>query len=123
MLTTTQCWISCLGTTRLILSRSSLPQVMANATVGNVNATLATSGTTVTVPQRRRPVFQRMGRCAVVEETVFAAAVSVLNQGPLETPVKNVRPALMPVTLKGEIRNSFLMHDNDKAIQRARNTF
>lgn len=78
--------------------------------MGNVNATLATSGTTVTVPQKRRPVFQRMGRCAVAEATVCAAAVSVLNQGPLETPVKNVQPALMPVILKGEIRIPLLYY-------------
>lgn len=74
--------------------------------MGSVNATLATSATTVTAPRRRRHAFQMTSRCAMGEATVCAVAVSVLSQGPLETPVKNAPPALMPVVLKGDISNN-----------------
>lgn len=121
MLTTSQCWTSLKllwlnlseslqpgsKTWCWIFSCSSLAQVMANVTVGSVNATVVTSATTVTAPQRRRRAFQRTGRCAAGEATVCAAAASVLSQGPLETPVKNAPPALMPVVLKGEVSNTF----------------
>lgn len=75
---------------------------MESVTVGSANVTPVTSATTVTAPQRRRPVFLMTGRCAAGGATVCVAAVSVQSQGPLEIPVKNVPPALMPVALRGK---------------------
>lgn len=87
---------------------------MENATAGSVNATLVTLATTVTAPQRRRPAFPMMGRCAAGEAAACAAAVSARSQGPSETRVKNAPPAPMPVALKGSVyvRNTPLCNEH-----------
>lgn len=75
----------------------------------SVNAMQAISATAVTAPQRHRCAFQMMSRSAAGEATVCVVAVCVLSQGPLETPVKNAPPALMPVVLKGDISNKSIV--------------
>lgn len=86
---------------------SSLAKTMESVTVECVNAMQATLATTVTAPQRQHPAFQKTGRCAAGEAAARVAAVNVPSQGPLETPVKNALPALMPVVLKGKVSSSF----------------
>lgn len=84
--------------------------------MGSVNATLVTSATTATAPQRRRPAFQMTGRCAAGGATACAAAVSAQSRGPLETPVKNAPPAPMPVALKGEVCCRNTPHCNERFV-------
>lgn len=83
--------------------------------MGSVNATLVTSETTVTAPQRRRPAFQTMGRCAADEATVCAAAVSAPSQEPLEIPAKSAPPALTPAALKGKV--CFIMREERERLK------
>lgn len=82
---------------------ASVVQVMESVTVGSVNAMLVTLATTATARRKHRAAFQMMGRCAVAEEAVCAAAVSALSQEPSEIPVKNAPPALMPVAQRGRL--------------------
>lgn len=76
---------------------------MASVTVGNVNATLATSVTTATAPPTRLCAFLTMGRCAADGAAVCVVAVSARSQVPSETPVRNALPALTPAVLRGKL--------------------
>lgn len=79
----------------------SFCQVTESVTAENVNATLVTSGTTVTAPPKRLPAFLMMDRCAAGEAAVCVVAVSAPSQVHSEKPVKNAPPAPMPVVLRG----------------------
>lgn len=71
--------------------------------MGNVNATLATSVTTVTAPPRRLPAFLTMGGCAAGGAAVCVGAASARSRVHSETPVRNAPPALMPAVLRGKL--------------------
>lgn len=76
-------------------------QVMASVTAESASATPATLATTATAPQTRRRASPRTDRCAVDGAAASAAAASVPNRAPSETPARNVPPAPTPVELKG----------------------
>lgn len=71
--------------------------------MGNVNATLVMSVTTVIAPPRRLRAFLTMDRCAADVAAVCVVAVSARSRVHSETPVRNALPALMPAVLSGKL--------------------
>lgn len=75
---------------------------MGSATVATANAMLAGQEKTVTAPHAQTAARPALACCAAAGVTVSVGFVSALSLVPMELPVRNAPPVLIPALLKSK---------------------